>query len=215
MKNLFKLTVKQFVNILNSWFSIKADLTCTSELDLPAMAKCGETKFSHPVMIVLGKPGTTIPILVTSPVHTQPTALDLAAALVTVGANRLIAINPISEGSATPTDVYEKNEQGLDEKIHEMMVIDGKMKYLNDATIDGLRQLEIFKRYQGWYIDAMGRLYGGVNGFAVTCTWGTLPTKAFGFENKAFIPIKMSFNVDPTVTFATSKDADFLDLDNA
>ena len=32
---------------------------------------------------------------------------------------------------------------------------------------------------------------------------------------KAQIPIKISWNVDPTVTFATAADPDYLDLDNA
>lgn len=204
---------KLFVSFLNSFFANYAanvDLTCSDNLKLSSTTTCGDTPYSYPVALFLAKPGTTITAVGSIP---TPTEVGVAMALSTSA--KVVCINPVADGKLTVTPIEIKNYQDLDEKIHETAVIEAVMRYLTDTQIDDLRQLSIHKRFQFWFADARGRFWGAKNGFAVTATWGTLPSKEFGHGTKAQIPIKISWNVDPTVAFATAADPDYLDLDNA
>ena len=204
---------KLFVSFLNSFFAnfaANVDLTCSDNLKLSSTTTCGDTTYAHPVALFFAKPGTSI-----TAVGSIPTPIEVGVSLALNTSAKVICINPVSDGKITVTPIEIKNPQDLDEKIHETVVIEAVMRYLTDAMIDDLRQLSIHKRFQFWFADAMGRWNGGKNGYSVTATWGTLPSKEFGFGTKAQIPIKISWNVDPTVTFETAADPDYLDLDNA
>lgn len=206
MKNFLKF----FINLFALHFGNGVDLTCSATIDLEPTTTCGDVKYAHPVMLLFAKPGQEI-----TAVGAIPTAAEVATAMALATIARVIVMNPISDGKITVEPIEIQNYNDLPEKIHERATIEGMLKYLDDALIDSLRQLSIHKRLQFWFVDAMGRFYGAKAGYAVTATWGTLPTKDFGFSTKAAIPVKVSWNVDSTVVFTTAVDPDYLDLDNS
>lgn len=207
MKNLFKF----FINLFTFNFSAKNDLLCADEIEFPSSPICGKTNYQYPKAFIFGKPGAVI-----TAVGTVPTAAEIATALLLSDDDKLFIINPISDGKKTPTPIFTKDENGLDQKTHEEMLIEGNDKYLNDDKIDMYRQLEVYGgRLQFWEIDALGRLYGGTTGYRVSASWPTMPTKENGYGNLAFIPIKIQWIIDTSKIFETAVDPDNLDLDNA
>jgi len=207
MKNIFFA----FLSFLGfNKFSANADLACADNLTLPAISACDDTLYSYPAGLFIAKAGQGI-----TAVGAIPTAAEISTAMGLATAAKVLAIQPLHEGEFVPETKTIQGPNDMPEKISETMTINAKLRYLNDTTIDKLRELAIHKTVQVWPLDIRGRLYGAKAGYTANIIYNTLPAKGFGHSTKAEISIQVSWMIDPIKTFATAQDVAYLALQNA
>lgn len=208
--------MKKLINIIfNSLISnyvMSADLACADNLAMePSPFPCGDAKYGYPIALFLAKPGTTI-----TAVGTIPTVAEVTTALALTTSAKLIAINPISDGTLTPEPMKIQGPDDLAEAINTKVTITASLKYLNDTEIDKIRQLvNIHKRLQLFFVDNFGRFYGAKAGYRASVIVTPFPKKEFGNASKAGLDIAIEFYLNESITFATAVDLGYLDLDNA
>ena len=211
-----KIKMKRFLNSI--LFSIvknlamNTDLACADNLSAEASPfPCGDVKYGYPIALFYAKPGTAI-----TAVGAIPTVAEVTTALGLSTVAKLIALNPISDGSSTPEVMKIQGPDDLAEPVNVKMTIAGQLKYLNDTEIDKLRQIfAIQKRVQLWWVDNFGRWYGGKTGYRASLIVTPHPKKEFGNASKAGLDIAVEYYLNDTVAFATALDLGYLDLDNA
>lgn len=183
---------------------------CAGELNATAYP-CKAIDFGFPIMLAFMNPTGTLAVA-----GDAPTLAEIQAGLADTGVNRLILIEEFTNGKRLEAGRVEETgadtADGLTNVVSINMKIEGKIKRLNQTTINDLLKLNPFPRLKMWVITSKGYIFGGKTGYRTTNFFTPLIMEGYGTAN--FIPVDHEYQHNLNKTEDIGQNDGFLLLTN-